>query len=128
MIMKNFKFGLFFMAIIFAFASCSETGKRDAQKIIDKVSHEGELKGYRSVYVVDFDNQSYYVDNNDNEELLQYPIYRNDDGSYTIVYDDEDYTLYELNEPIDLFRNGITLLRYRFCDNNHFIADIPKSI
>lgn len=116
------------MAIIFAFASCSETGKRDAQEIIDKVSHEGALKGYRSVYVIDFDKQSYYVDNNDNENLLQYPIYRNDDGSYTIVYDDEDYTLYELNEPIDLFGTGITLLRYRFCDNNHFIEDIPKSI
>ena len=109
------------------FMSCSETGRRDAQKVIDKVSHSGDLVGYQSVYIVDPDNMTYEVDDNPNEELLQYPIYRNSNGTYTIVYDDEDYTLYELREPIDMFGTGITLLRYRFYDNSHFIMEIPRS-
>ncbi len=115
------------MTLFAVLLSCSEIGKRDAQKVIDKVSHSGNLKGYRSVYIIDFENQTYRVDDNPDEELLQYPIYKNDDGSYTIVYDDEDYMLEKLSEPIDMFGTGITLLRYRFFDDKHYIMDIPTS-
>ena len=125
--MKTILFRFSLILLTMAYVSCSETEKRDAKKVIDRVSHSGDLKGYQSVYIVDFENQTYRVDDNPNEELLQYPIYKNDDGSYIIVYDDEDYMLEKLSEPIDMFGTGISLLRYRFCDNEHFIMDIPTS-
>lgn len=115
------------LMVVVSLMSCSDTGRRDAQKMIDKVSHSGHLVGYQSVYVIDFENETYYVDRNPDQDLLTYPIYRNDDGTYCIEYGDEDYTLYELGEPINIFGTGITLLRYRFCDYSHYIIEIPTS-
>lgn len=115
-----------------SFVSCDEVSKRNLQKSLDASFHSGELKGYRSVYIIDSYEGTYEYDDNPGEPLLQYPIYKHDDGTYTIEYSDGEYTLHQLEEPIDLFGTGNSLLKWSFRENyssQHYylIEDIPHS-
>ena len=115
---------------IWSFSSCNEVGKRDLKKILDANLHSGELKGYSHVYIIDTQNYTYECDDNPDEPLLQYPIYKHDDGTYTIEYSDGEYTLHLVDEPLDLFGTGYTLLWWRFkeADSNryhYYIEEIP---
>ena len=123
---KGFLLYLLCSLWIVSFSSCDEVGKRDLKKAVDANLHEGKLKGYSSVYIIDVYNGTYEYDDNPDEPLLQYPIYKHSDGSYTIEYSDGEYDLIELEEPLDLFGTGLTLLKWKF-DYNHFIEDIPRS-
>lgn len=123
---KGFHIFLLCTLWIFSFSSCNEVGKRDFKKALDANLHDGQLKGYSSVFIIDIYNGTYERDDNPDEPLLQYPIYKQSDGTYTIEYSDGEYDLIELEEPLDLFGTGFTLLKWRF-GNNHYIEDIPKS-
>ena len=122
---------LFCILGLLTFASCNDVGKRDLKKAMDAVLHEGQLKGYSSVYILDTHNKTYEYDDNPNEPLLQYPIYKHEDGTYTIEYCDGEHTLHQVEDPIDLFGTGNTLLKWRFKESDsryqYMIEQIPHS-
>lgn len=110
--------------VILALTGCDAKEKRDWKEHIDITLHDGELVRYSSVFILDKVNMTYVVDENDNEELLTYPVYRYNDGTYTIEYADGEHQLYELENPIDLHGTGYTLLKWSFGDDIHYIQDV----
>lgn len=105
-------------------ASCGPNADRDRQKMLDANNFmKGELKGYASgVYLLDVGNNSY---NRIDGETLEYKVYLND-GEYTIDFDGDTYVLSKIENPIDLFGNGVILLKWKF-GNGYYIEDIPHS-
>lgn len=111
------------MAIIaLCFSSCGQNGKREAQLAIDANNFlKGDFKGYATVYVIDFINNSY---ERDGGGVNEYKVYE-DDGDYKIDYRGETYILQEVDSPIEI-ANGYTKLKWKL-DYNHYIEDIPHS-
>ena len=99
--------------------------KRDWQKIKDSSAvNEGTFKGYATVYIVDFDSNSYSYAPDYTDEIAGYPVYRRSNGSYYIRYNGNKYTLTELYEPIPI--SGYTSLGWKF-RSNYYIEEIPRS-
>lgn len=108
-------------------ANAQNNSRRQWQKVKDSsVLHEGTFKGYATVYIVDFDENSYYRAPDYTEDLAGYPVYRRSNGSYYIRYNDTKYTLTELEDPIPLTESGSYALRWKF-RSNYFIEEIPSS-
>lgn len=98
--------------------SCKNAG-RHADLLIQQYSHSGRLCGHAFVYETDYGGKVTM-----SEET--YPIYENEDGSYTIEYGGDNYALTELGSYIDAFNDGSTLLKYKI-DSRHYVENIPSS-
>lgn len=103
---------------------CGPNSKRDRQKLSDaSVLHQGTFKGYATVYVVDFINETYYRDEPYTEELEGYPVYQKLDGDYYIRYKGEKIILQRLDEEYKI--NYFLTLKWML-DYSHYIEDIPE--
>jgi len=99
------------------FSSCRNTD-RQIQLLVDMWMGSGEFKGYATVYEYDMDEGEYV------QESFGNAVYEDEDG-YFIEWDGDTWDLEELDEPIDPFGYGVTLLRYKFY--HFYIEDIPHS-
>lgn len=111
-------------ACIVGLTGCGPNGKRDRQKLLDSsFLHQGTFKGYATVYVLDFINETYYPDKPYTEELHGYPVYEKLDGSYYIRYKGEKIILQRLDEEYKI--NYFLTLKWML-DYSHYIEDIPE--
>ena len=117
--MKNYYLLVAVMLIcLTGVTSCGNT-ERQVQLLTDIYLHSGRLRGYASVFELDGDGQV-------TRSEKTYPVYENDDGTFSIDCDGDDYGLTEMNEPISPYGDNIYLLRYKI-DYNHYIEEIPTS-
>ena len=94
---------------IMILASCSGSGR----------SSDSNYVGEAETYWVN----SYLI--TDYHKDVRCPVYRNQDKHcYDIDYEGERYELIR-EIPIDVNGDGSLILRYRFKDMDHYIADIP---
>lgn len=115
--MKKLGCVIVMLVCLAVFSSCRNTD-RQVQLLVDMWTGAGEFKGYATVYEHDMDEEEYV------QESFGNAVYEDEDGYY-IEWDGDSWDLEELDEPIDPFGYGVTLLRYKFY--NYYIEDIPHS-
>ncbi len=87
--------------------------------------HDGKLKGYTIVYVQDYENGVAYREESD--DVMGFSVFEKEDGSYTIEYQGDEFSLKKLDEPERLLGTDYINLHYSFGDGKHFVQDIPTS-
>lgn len=117
MFMKKCVYLIAMLVCLAGFSSCRNTD-RQIQLLVDMWTGAGEFKGYATVYEHDMDEEEYV------QESFGNAVYEDEDGYY-IEWGGDSWDLEELDEPIDPFGYGVTLLRYKFY--NYYIEDIPHS-
>lgn len=100
------------------FTACRNVGQH-LDLFIDQNFHSGNLCGYALVYEITMDGRVVMSDDS-------FPIYEDENGSYTIEYEGDDYVLTKLVNPIDVFNDGSTVLMYRIAPG-FFIEEIPDT-
>lgn len=83
-------------------------------------THSGKLRGYAFVYEANGAGDYQMSDST-------FPVYENEDGTFSIEYNGESCGLSELETPIAPYNDGAYLFRYQI-DYNHFIEKILTKI
>lgn len=119
-------FNIYCLSILLTILICAtcvscQNADRYAQEIWDsslpqEVYHSGNFKGYVSVYVVD------YWENTKTLLPELYRVYKKRDGNYIISFEGNDYTLQRADPP---FGEGPYALKWKFCFD-HYIEQIPQ--
>lgn len=112
------------VVFILGLCSCGQNGKRDRRYLIDSsIFHVGTLKGYASVYEIDFLNDTYRRDDAYTDEIPGYPVYKKMNGDYYIRYKGQDVLLQRATNEYKL---GKYISLKWMLDYNHYIEDIPR--
>ena len=103
--------------ILVLLTGCGRNNKSYDSSPIIEAMHDGTFVGYTSVYTINWSK------NTKTRSDETYPVYRKYNGTYTIDYKGDTYTIYKADEP---FGSGIYSLKYQI-DYNHYIEEIPTS-
>lgn len=108
----------FLLINLVSFTSCGNS-ERQVKLLSDMYTHSGKLRGYAFVYEANGAGDYQMSDST-------FPVYENEDGTFSIEYNGKSCGLSELETPIAPYNDGAYLFRYQI-DYNHFIEKIPTS-